>query len=88
LWTEEEIIQHLESEGEIHRVSGLKALYHEGDSNTAFINGEVVNVEKADASLLNVLCDDTVLNSATLLTSSGVTIVTDLVNKGYWFIED
>ena len=88
LWTAEEIAQHLESEGEIHRVSGLKALYHENESNTAYINGEVVKVEEADTSLLNVLCDDEVINSATNLSPSGVTVVTELVNKGYWFIED
>lgn len=88
LWTAEEIAQHLESEGEIHRVSGLKALYHENESNTAYINGEVVKVEQADSPLLNVLCDDEVINSATNLSPSGVTVVTELVNKGYWFIED
>ncbi|MEZ9175586.1 cupin domain-containing protein [Vibrio kanaloae] len=88
LWTQEEIAQHLESEGEIHRVSGLKALYHENESNTAYINGEVVKVDEADSSLLNILCDEAVINSAATLSPSGVTVVTELVNKGYWFIED
>ena len=88
LWTQEEIAQHLESEGEIHRVSGLKALYHENENNTAYINGEVVKVDEADSSLLNTLCDETLITSAAALSPSGVTVVTELVNKGYWFIEE
>lgn len=87
LWTAEEVSQHLASDGFIHRVSGLKALYHETDSNIAYINGEVIKVADIDSTFLKSLCDCNVVEPKTY-TPSAIALLTELVNKGYWFIEE
>ncbi|MGB1320286.1 MAG: JmjC domain-containing protein [Vibrio gallaecicus] len=88
LWKPEEVAQHLESEGEIYRVSGLKALYHEHEDKMAYINGEVIKVADEDTAFLNTLCNQTVIHSGITMSQASISLLTDLVNKGYWFIED
>jgi len=88
LWKAEEISQHLSSGGDVQRVSGLKALYHEQDSNVAYINGEIIKVAEEDIAFLKSLCNSVMVDQAQLLSSSAISLLTDLVNKGYWFIEE
>ena len=88
LWNAEEVSNHLASQGEIYKVSGLKALYHEVEANVAYINGEVIRVEENDSALLTSLCNDPVITSEQTVSPSGIALITDLVNKGYWFIEE
>ncbi|MGF1756088.1 cupin domain-containing protein [Vibrio makurazakiensis] len=87
LWNAEEVSQHLEVQGSIHRVSGLKALYHETDSNVAYINGEVIKVADVDSPFLKELCDSNVIED-TQLSPAAIALMTDLINKGYWFVEE
>ncbi|MDK9759826.1 cupin domain-containing protein, partial [Vibrio sp. D173a] len=88
LWNAEEVCNHLASQGEIYKVSGLKALYHEVEANVAYINGEVIRVDENDSALLTSLCNEPVITSEQTVSPSGIALITDLVNKGYWFIEE
>lgn len=90
-WTSEEIQNHLEHGGVFERVSGLRAYYHQHDLNTAYINGEVIQVTKPQQPLIHALCDNQQLANESIQscedTTSVITILTELVNKGYWFSE-
>ncbi|WP_394248323.1 JmjC domain-containing protein [Vibrio profundi] len=88
LWKSEEVSQHLGAGGDVQRVSGLKALYHEQESHMAYINGEIIKVADEDIEFLKSLCDSTTVEHTQVLSSSAISLLTDLVNKGYWFIEE
>ncbi|MFM2598734.1 JmjC domain-containing protein [Vibrio fortis] len=88
LWKAEEVSNHLAAQGEIYKVSGLKALYHEIETNVAYINGEVIKVEEGDSVLLTSLCNESIISPEQTFSPSAIALITDLVNKGYWFIEE
>ncbi len=91
-WSGEDVYQHLENGGDILKVSGLRALAHESEPNIVYVNGEMFKIpdELTDVALLmtsqDVIC---LKNSGEWLTqnSAVISLITDLINKGYWFIE-
>lgn len=86
--SELELRFHFESHGTLCKVSGLKALYHQDSNEQVFINGEVFNVE--DPKLVHILCNSDHIDSDNLpepLTAASVTLLTELVNKGYWYLD-
>lgn len=91
LWTEEEVQLHIMNGGVINRVAGLRALYHEQDSGIAYINGEVIKVAEQDRAIITLLCDQDWLaieNLGQEISSANVALICELINKGYWFIEE
>lgn len=86
--TDAELASHLESFGSLSKVSGLRALYLQGAHDQAFINGEAFNVE--EPKLLDTLCNDDHIDNDNLpqpLTSSCISLLTELVNRGYWYLD-
>lgn len=91
-WSSEDVYQHLDNGGNILKVSGLRALAHESEPNIVYVNGEMFKIpdELTDVALLmtsqDVIC---LKNSGEWLTqnSAVISLITDLINKGYWFIE-
>lgn len=91
LWTAEDIAYQLQTGNSLHKVPGLRALYHEQDQNQIYINGEVFAVGSKQATLVSVLCGEEALNlqnvdNATELDS--LTLICELVNKGYWYLDE
>lgn len=85
---EVEVSEYLRSGGMLRKVSGMRALYHQGHLNTIYINGETFDV--ANAKLAQALCNqDTVeidgCDSSEL--NESVALLTKLVNKGYWYFD-
>lgn len=88
-WQSEEIAQHLLAGGDIDKVSGLRALYHQQNQNVIYINGEVFSVAPEQTTLVSTLCHDETINLARLNDSidpSSIAFICKLVNKGYWYI--
>jgi 50S ribosomal protein L16 3-hydroxylase len=86
--SELELRFHFESHGTLCKVSGLRALYHQDSNEQVFINGEAFNVE--DPKLIHILCNSDHIDSDNLpepLTAASVTLLTELVNKGYWYLD-
>ncbi|MGR5175754.1 ribosomal protein uL16 3-hydroxylase [Vibrio mediterranei] len=85
-WTSEEVAEHLANGGEFYKVSGLRALVHEDEPNVVYINGEVFKVPENLTPLVSQLTH-TEQVSETELSPQGVSLLTDLINKGYWYSE-
>ncbi|MEZ9911664.1 cupin domain-containing protein [Vibrio breoganii] len=89
LWESEEVANHLLSGGSIEKVAGLRALYHEQDESIAYINGEVIKVSEEDSSIIKLLCGQqqlTVDDFPSGIAAANVSLLCDLINKGYWYI--
>ncbi|KJY83197.1 50S ribosomal protein L16 arginine hydroxylase [Vibrio galatheae] len=83
-----EIYQHLDANGTIRKVSGLKALYHQNVTNVAYINGDRFRI--AQPWLLNAVCNRETIDIQTLPQfddQSALNLLTELVNKGYWYLD-
>ncbi|PMH44984.1 50S ribosomal protein L16 arginine hydroxylase [Vibrio sp. 10N.286.49.B3] len=98
-WEAEEVQQHLINGGDIHKVAGLRALYHDNEPGVAYINGEMVKVGNEEQTLLTVLCNkdsftaQDIINSQAqdeplAISASSIALICEQINKGYWFIED
>lgn len=89
--TMDDVMQHIQTEQPLYKVAGLRANYHETNPNTLFINGEVFELEAGLEPLAYILCDYDDIEAQTLssLTSipAAITLLTELINKGYWFYE-
>ena len=89
--TMDDVMQYIQTEQPLYKVAGLRANYHETNPNTLFINGEVFELEAGLEPLANILCDHDDIEAQTLssLTSipAAITLLTELINKGYWFYE-
>ncbi|MFA0087477.1 JmjC domain-containing protein [Vibrio sp. 10N.261.51.F12] len=85
-WTQEEMAQHLTSGGELFKVSGLRALHHEDEPTMLYVNGETLKVPEDLAPLVSALCHSSVIQLPNPSTSA-VSFLTELVNKGYWFTD-
>jgi len=90
-WDCEEVHNHLMSGGIFERVTGLRAYYHQNNHCTAYINGEVVEVTPEQEAFIYALCDSKTVDFQAIESvedvTSVVTILTELINKGYWFSE-
>ncbi|RTZ15659.1 cupin domain-containing protein [Vibrio aquaticus] len=84
----EEVRAFLIDGGILRRVSGLRALYLEGEPTDIHINGETFSNE--DIELTKALCNQEELDSSQLdpesLTES-VALLTQLINRGYWYFD-
>ncbi|WP_105901844.1 ribosomal protein uL16 3-hydroxylase [Vibrio gangliei] len=87
----DELMQHIQTEQPLYKVAGLRAVYHEHNPNTLYINGEVFELETGLEPLAQILCDYDDIEPQTLasLTSipAAMNLLTQLMNKGYWFVE-
>jgi 50S ribosomal protein L16 3-hydroxylase len=86
------VYQHLESGGAIFKVAGLRTLSHEAEPNMIYVNGEMFKIPEELTSFAELLSNqDTICleNSGESLTqnSAAISLITELVNKGYWFAE-
>lgn len=85
-WTSEDIAQHLSNGGSIYKVAGLRALLHEEEPTMVYINGEVFKLPEAQTWLARALTDSDVIVDIEP-NSHVVPLLTELINKGYWFID-
>ncbi|MDC5854188.1 cupin domain-containing protein [Vibrio europaeus] len=88
LMTSSEIFDHLNASGTLRKVSGVRALYHEQAADTAYINGEAFQV--SEKWLFDALCNHECIDihSFTNVTDEqAVSLLTELVNKGYWYLD-
>ncbi|BCL69299.1 50S ribosomal protein L16 arginine hydroxylase [Vibrio nigripulchritudo] len=91
-WSSDELKAYLEDGGAIERVSGLRAYYHQEKPLTAYINGDVVTVEASQQAFITAMCDNQVMIWEDIVeagdTETALDIMTDFVNRGYWFPQD
>ncbi|WP_112479593.1 cupin domain-containing protein [Vibrio variabilis] len=85
-WSSEDVAQHLSNGGAIYKVAGLRALLHEEEPTMVYINGEVFKLPEAQTWLARVLTDSEVVVDIEP-NSHVVPLLTELINKGYWFID-
>ncbi|UGA57207.1 ribosomal protein uL16 3-hydroxylase [Vibrio sp. VB16] len=90
LWQLDEIADHLHSGFTFEKVSGLRALYHQNDEGTLYINGEVFQISNDEVQLTSALCNHDTLSIQQLkgLDSESVRLIQSLVNKGYWYVKE
>ncbi|OBT13866.1 50S ribosomal protein L16 arginine hydroxylase [Vibrio sp. UCD-FRSSP16_10] len=90
-WQNEEVANHLATGGIIEKVAGLRALFHEQDPCIAYINGEVIKVASKDSFAIKLLCGQEHISAHCLAdelsNTAVISLICDLVNKGYWFID-
>lgn len=90
-WHTDDIANHLQSGFDFEKVSGLRALFHENNQHTAYINGEVFQIPRDQAELTSVLCNQDRLSEKFLegsLSNQSVRLIQTLVNKGYWYVNE
>lgn len=83
-----EVSEFLDSLGTLRKVSGLRALYHQDNENCVYINGDVFTV--CEPWLVDALCNYEQLSIETfsgLTDDSVIPLLTELVNRGYWYFE-
>lgn len=88
LHTIDEVSEYLQSGGELTKVSGLRTLYNQDEETTLFINGEtftngstVLTKQLANQGSFTLGDFGAPLDRATLK------LLTELVNKGYWYLD-
>ncbi len=89
--SEQEIQQYLFQGSELHKVAGLKTLYHDTHPTVAYINGERFDVSEEIQSQLSLLCNLEHYNRHHLPqapTAEHWQLLTTLVNKGYWYMDE
>lgn len=90
-YLEEQIQSNLYAGDALYKVSGLRALYHENEPLTAFINGEVFHVTDDQAPLLQHLCNEDSVTLDDLESHQSLEtfqLLTQLVNKGFWYFPE
>ncbi len=96
-YTAEEVAGRLEDGEEVLRTPGVRAFYLQAAPQHSagaqlFVHGESLPVPAGAEPLLAGLCDQTTLAAelidATLDTPAWLAWLTDLVNRGYWLLED
>ncbi|MEF1290334.1 ribosomal protein uL16 3-hydroxylase [Vibrio sp. M260118] len=83
-----DVREHLTTQGVLKKVSGVRALYHEQSTHMVYINGEVFDVEAP--WLINALCNCEQITLETFANANqvpAVQLLTELVNKGYWYLD-
>ncbi|MDA0147266.1 ribosomal protein uL16 3-hydroxylase [Vibrio sp. LaRot3] len=85
-------VEHILSQGvELHKVSGLRAIYHQDSPCTIYINGESFTLDTCDQELAMQLSDRQLLSLQQLSQLPKITSIKtlqELLNKGYWFIQE
>lgn len=84
----DELQIHLMQSGYIKKVSGLRALYHQQDTTSLYVNGE--RYCNLSPELIHLLCNQDELNSAdldSLLNNEHLALICTLINKGYWYLD-
>ncbi|UUM29654.1 cupin domain-containing protein [Vibrio japonicus] len=84
----DELQVHLMQSGCIRKVSGLRALFHQQDATSLYVNGERFCTFSPD--LTHLLCNQDELNSDDLnsqLNDAQLELLCTLVNKGYWYLD-
>lgn len=86
-YTAEEIYAHLDAQGNVVKTSGLRALYFRNDTQHVFINGEQFRIE--DKLFATLLCDHASIDvtSYSIDSKAWINLLTDLVNRGYWYLD-
>lgn len=88
LHTIEEVSEYLQSGGELTKVSGLRALYNQNEETALFVNGETFT---SDSSvLIKILANQetfTLDDFGAVLDKATIKLLTELVNKGYWYLD-
>ncbi|WP_295894150.1 cupin domain-containing protein [uncultured Vibrio sp.] len=90
-WSQEEISLQLHDGATFQKVSGLRALYNDSEPCIAYVDGDMYNVDMDQVDLIQQLCNHSSVSIHDLsreLISSDVSLITDLVNKGYWYLEE
>lgn len=90
-YLEEQIQSNLYAGDTLHKVSGLRTLYHDHTPDTAFINGEVFHVDSDQIPLLQHLCNEESVILEHLDAHQSLEtfqLLTQLVNKGYWYFPE
>ncbi|MGF1721274.1 cupin domain-containing protein [Vibrio kyushuensis] len=90
-WTSEEISIQLNGDTTFTKVAGLRALYNESEPCVAYIDGNMYKVATEQQDLLQRLCNHDTICMSDLdrdFESADVSLITELVNKGYWYCED
>jgi len=83
-----EVFEHLNALGTLRKVSGIRALYHQDVTNRVYINGETFDVR--EEWLGDALCNHETINIqafAKVTDEQTIVLLTDLVNKGYWYLD-
>lgn len=88
-YSKEQIAEELTYGSTLVKVSGLKAFYHADFKQFNYVNGEAFSIGGND-SLIDKLCNHESFNVDELTDTSETTIalLTELINKGYWYFED
>ncbi|EEX91934.1 hypothetical protein VIOR3934_03262 [Vibrio orientalis CIP 102891 = ATCC 33934] len=87
-YSDTEVSEYLQSGGVLRKVSGLRALYHQGYFHSIYINGESFDVP--NSNMTRALCD---YDELSIDSSTGpdldesTQLLTKLVNKGYWYFD-
>lgn len=88
--TSDDVFQHLDAMGCLRKVSGLKTLYHENSIGTLFVNGEKFTLVENPQALTQLLCDTDEVSLEQIhfpMSEATLALLTELVNKGYWFLD-
>ncbi|KLN63191.1 ribosomal protein uL16 3-hydroxylase [Vibrio sp. VPAP30] len=83
-----EVFEHLNTLGTLRKVSGIRALYHQEATDKIYINGETFDVR--EEWLVDALCNHEAINVqsfAKVTDEQTIMLLTDLVNKGYWYLD-
>ncbi|MEZ8103394.1 ribosomal protein uL16 3-hydroxylase [Vibrio bivalvicida] len=83
-----EVFEHLNTLGILRKVSGIRALYHQEATDKIYINGETFDV--SEEWLVDALCNHEAINVqsfAEVTDEQTIMLLTDLVNKGYWYLD-
>ncbi|OEF08263.1 cupin domain-containing protein [Vibrio genomosp. F10] len=91
VWQSEEISLQLANEVTFMKVSGLRALYNESEPCVAYIDGNMFKVDLEQQDFLHRLCNSDTLSALDFnrpIGSADIALLTDLVNKGYWYCDE
>ncbi|MFB9215072.1 ribosomal protein uL16 3-hydroxylase [Vibrio sinaloensis] len=86
-YSEEEIFEHLDAQGVLLKLSGLRTLYNQDNKSDIYINGDKFSL--CDERLLDRLCNHRVVTEQhiNINDQSSVNLLTQLVNLGYWYLD-
>ncbi|MDN3683508.1 hypothetical protein QW180_02490 [Vibrio sinaloensis] len=79
--------EHLDAQGVLLKLSGLRTLYNQDNKSDIYINGDKFSL--CDERLLDRLCNHRVVTEQhiNINDQSSVNLLTQLVNLGYWYLD-
>ncbi|WP_261818159.1 ribosomal protein uL16 3-hydroxylase [Vibrio gallicus] len=83
-WSCEDVSLQLGQGDTLFKVAGLGTLYHQDEPTLIYVNGEVFKTSDELVQLVELLANEESL-SVKNMTTEGITLLTELVNKGYWY---